>query len=152
MGEGQQDQPEMMQEHRECARYWRPWIETSIVASDPGMDCWPELGYGLSACVDPLIILVLSQRRSKHEVTFALQRPNVTVLPAQLRTSWAKRAGSESSLFVGKLENQEVLKASYDHTPIYPNDKVKPWLNTKLQILVSQDLKSKGAMVRVLGW
>lgn len=28
---------------------------------------------------------------------FALQRPSVTVLPAQLRTSWANREGSESS-------------------------------------------------------
>ena len=29
--------------------------------------------------------------------TFALQRPSVTVLPAQLRTSCANKAGSESS-------------------------------------------------------
>jgi hypothetical protein len=29
--------------------------------------------------------------------TFALQMPSMTLLPAQLRTSWAKRMGSESS-------------------------------------------------------
>lgn len=38
-----------------------------------------------------------AEETSLRHFTFALHRPSVTVLPAQLRTSWAKRLGSESS-------------------------------------------------------
>lgn len=42
--------------------------------------------------------------------------------------------------------------APYNNTPIYPNYKVKPWLESELEIRVSQDLEPECAMVCILVW
>jgi hypothetical protein len=39
----------------------------------------------------------MAKRGRKEGLTFALQSPSITELPAQLRTSCANRRGSESS-------------------------------------------------------
>jgi hypothetical protein len=59
---------------------------------------------GTGMCIDlarcpyaDIKLQIIEQELSDIQHTFALHSPSVTVLPAQLRTSWANRVASESS-------------------------------------------------------
>jgi hypothetical protein len=84
-----------------------------------------------------------------HDLTFALHRPSVTVPPAQLRTSWAKRVASESS-YDHQYATNVLNRVSYNDTPIDSNYKVKPWLEGELEIRVSQDLETERGVVGIV--
>lgn len=77
--------------------------------------------------------------------TFAFHSPNVTVPPAQLRTSWANRFPSADSCNVyQRNELPRVFRAAAHQWPsIDSNDEVKPGLDRQLEVRVPQNLEPK---------
>jgi hypothetical protein len=79
--------------------------------------------------------------------TFAFHKVKVTVEPAQLRTSVAKRLASGlSCLEVNPSSRFLQALRPYYLPPVYANHEVVPRLHGHLVIFVAQDLKAEGAM------
>lgn len=90
---------------RGCARRLRCWRGASIEGLDRGPVGRGRVGEG-RVCVAPVEVsrqLVARGVEWELERTFAVQSVNVTVEPAQLRTSVANRAGSGSSYCIVSL-------------------------------------------------
>ena len=76
----------------------------------------------------------------------------MTEPPAQLRTSWAKSVGSESSWGFGVSYQKNSpgccpRRVPYNHAAVDADDKVEPRLDGELRVGVAQHLEPKGAVV-----
>lgn len=86
--------------------------------------------------------------RARVRWPLADQRPSITEEPAQLRTSWAKREGSEDSWGSRLVEEgrEGEFGGRYNHAPVDANYVVEPWLDGELEVGVAQDLEAETAV------